>query len=459
MAGHSDEEGERSRTELEDSDSERIVDQPGDTDSRSTAEAKHDPELTPAHEKHRPRTDHVVFGVSAIIALAIVAWGIASPGSLAVVADTLPQRRRHPVRGLGLRPRRERLRALRHRGGDQQVRPYPPGTGRRAAGVPDGLVDRDDVQRGHGYRTHVLRCLRARGALRRHRPRARCRATPEAVHTAMATTLSTGRCIRGRSTPSSAWPSPTARSARADSQLISAVFAPLIGTRRSEGPLGKAIDIMAIFATLFGSAASLGPRCSAGRRWAQAAVGWAESPEPACWSGSSRCSRSRSSPPPFRYRAGAFSGCRTSTWCSPPCSPCSSSCGADGADPQHGARRPRRLPARSVRRWRDGPVRPVARRWEWLRQLDRLLLGVVDFLGALRRHVHRADLPGSHDPGVRHRCDRRAEHRRPGLVLDLRWRRHPVQRSGVDIAGAGGEEAATFTLLESLPLLRRSPSS
>jgi choline/carnitine/betaine transport len=41
-------------------------------------------------------------------------------------------------------------------------------------------------------------------------------------------------------------------------QLISAAFAPLLGERRAEGPLGRAIDILAIFATLFGSAASLG---------------------------------------------------------------------------------------------------------------------------------------------------------------------------------------------------------
>ncbi|MFR9807024.1 BCCT family transporter [Pseudonocardia sp. RS010] len=45
---------------------------------------------------------------------------------------------------------------------------------------------------------------------------------------------------------------------RGRSQLISSAFAPLLGTRRTEGPLGKAIDIFAIFATLFGSAASLG---------------------------------------------------------------------------------------------------------------------------------------------------------------------------------------------------------
>ena len=42
------------------------------------------------------------------------------------------------------------------------------------------------------------------------------------------------------------------------SQLISAAFAPLIGETRAKGGLGKLVDILAIFATLFGSAASLG---------------------------------------------------------------------------------------------------------------------------------------------------------------------------------------------------------
>lgn len=40
-------------------------------------------------------------------------------------------------------------------------------------------------------------------------------------------------------------------------QLISSSFIPLIG-RRAEGPIGKVIDILAIFATMFGTAASLG---------------------------------------------------------------------------------------------------------------------------------------------------------------------------------------------------------
>ncbi|WP_426367679.1 BCCT family transporter [Streptomyces sp. E-08] len=41
-------------------------------------------------------------------------------------------------------------------------------------------------------------------------------------------------------------------------QTISAVFVPLMGERRAYGSPGRVIDILAIFATLFGSAASLG---------------------------------------------------------------------------------------------------------------------------------------------------------------------------------------------------------
>ncbi len=41
-------------------------------------------------------------------------------------------------------------------------------------------------------------------------------------------------------------------------QLLSSAFIPLIGTKRAEGWLGKLIDILAIFATVFGTAASLG---------------------------------------------------------------------------------------------------------------------------------------------------------------------------------------------------------
>src|SRR5919112_636793 len=82
--------------------------------------------------------------------------------------------------------------------------------------------------------------------------------TPEALRTAMATTvfhwslhpwaiyavvglaIAYGTFRRGRR------------------QLISSAFAPLFGQRRTEGWAGRTIDVLAIFATLFGSAASLG---------------------------------------------------------------------------------------------------------------------------------------------------------------------------------------------------------
>ena len=41
-------------------------------------------------------------------------------------------------------------------------------------------------------------------------------------------------------------------------QLLSSAFIPLIGAKRAEGWVGKVIDILAIFATVFGTAASLG---------------------------------------------------------------------------------------------------------------------------------------------------------------------------------------------------------
>ncbi|WP_414638034.1 BCCT family transporter [Actinophytocola sp.] len=83
-------------------------------------------------------------------------------------------------------------------------------------------------------------------------------ASDEAVHTAMATTLFHWTvhpwaiyAVVGLAIAYSTF-------RRGRRQLFSSVFAPLLGERRTEGPLGKAIDIMAIFATLFGSAASLG---------------------------------------------------------------------------------------------------------------------------------------------------------------------------------------------------------
>lgn len=81
---------------------------------------------------------------------------------------------------------------------------------------------------------------------------------PDAVQTAMATTLFHWTlhpwaiyCVVGLSIAYGVY-----RKGRV--QLISAAFEPLLGARRANGPWGKVIDMLAIFATLFGSAASLG---------------------------------------------------------------------------------------------------------------------------------------------------------------------------------------------------------
>jgi choline/carnitine/betaine transport len=82
--------------------------------------------------------------------------------------------------------------------------------------------------------------------------------SPEAVDVAMATTLFHWTlhpwaiyAVVGLSIAYSTF-------RRGRRQLISSAFAPLLGERRTEGAFGKAVDILAIFATLFGSAASLG---------------------------------------------------------------------------------------------------------------------------------------------------------------------------------------------------------
>ncbi|MBA8827611.1 choline/carnitine/betaine transport [Saccharopolyspora lacisalsi] len=59
-------------------------------------------------------------------------------------------------------------------------------------------------------------------------------------------------------------------------QLLSSAFVPLLGERRANGPLGKVIDVLAIFATIFGTAASLGlgaAQIASGLR----EVGWIDS--------------------------------------------------------------------------------------------------------------------------------------------------------------------------------------
>ncbi|MGX5357019.1 BCCT family transporter [Kocuria sp. KH4] len=56
--------------------------------------------------------------------------------------------------------------------------------------------------------------------------------------------------------------------------LISRIFVPLIGQERAEGGLGRLIDVFAIFATLFGTAASLGIGALQIARGLELVAGW-----------------------------------------------------------------------------------------------------------------------------------------------------------------------------------------
>ena len=58
--------------------------------------------------------------------------------------------------------------------------------------------------------------------------------------------------------PSWGWRSPTGRSAATADNLVSGTLVPMLGPRASERPIGRVVDILAIFATLFGTATSLG---------------------------------------------------------------------------------------------------------------------------------------------------------------------------------------------------------
>ena len=131
----------------------------------------------------------------------------------------------------------------------------------------------------------------------------------------------------------------------------------------------------------------------------------------------------------------------------------------DRADPQPGADRDRRLPPRPGRH--GGPDRGQRRRrdGDLAVRLDRLLLGLVDLVDAVRRHVHRPDQPRPDDPAVRHRRPAGSVAGQPGLVLHLRWRgdRQPAQRRGhrraVDAGGSAVRVAGPASRW------RRSPRS
>jgi choline/carnitine/betaine transport len=214
-----------------------------------------DPPLPVADEKGT--LDRVVFTVAAVVALAFVAWGFLSPSGLGSASGTaltwiesnlgwlfVTLASAFVVYVLWLAASSYGRIPLGRDDEEPEFRTVSWIAMMFSAGMGIGLMFYGVAEPLAHYVSPPPRSVEAE--------------TPEAIHTAMATTLfhwtlhpwaiyavvglaiAYGTFRRGRK------------------QLISAAFEPLLGRRRTEGPVGKLIDVLAIFATLFGSAASLG---------------------------------------------------------------------------------------------------------------------------------------------------------------------------------------------------------
>jgi choline/carnitine/betaine transport len=201
--------------------------------------------------------DRVVFTVSAVLALAFVAWGFLSPGGLGSASGSALTWIESNLGWLFVTLASAFVVYVLWLAGSRYGR-IPLGRDDEApefrtvswiammfsAGMGIGLMFYGVAEPLAHYVSPPPRTVQAE--------------TPEAVQTAMASTLfhwtlhpwaiyavvglaiAYGTFRRGRK------------------QLISAAFEPLLGKRRATGPAGKLIDVLAIFATLFGSATSLG---------------------------------------------------------------------------------------------------------------------------------------------------------------------------------------------------------
>ncbi|MCX4965995.1 BCCT family transporter [Streptomyces sp. NBC_00654] len=213
----------------------------------------------PAEAPHgrSPTTDRVVFGVTAVLTLAFVLWGSVATDSLERVSSRLLNGLIHNggwafmlaasgfvVFALWLSISRYGKISLGQEGEEPEFRTVSwvammfsagMGIGLMFYGVSEPLAHFIDPPPG----THPADAA-------------------EAMQTAMATTLFHWTlhpwaiyAVVGLAIAYSTY-------RRRRRQTISAVFEPLIGARHAHGGIGRFIDILAIFATLFGSAASLG---------------------------------------------------------------------------------------------------------------------------------------------------------------------------------------------------------
>ncbi|MGY1807733.1 BCCT family transporter [Blastococcus sp. SYSU D00669] len=214
-------------------------------------------EPPPAVADGKGALDRVVFAVAAVLALSFVAWGFLSPAGLGSASGTaltwieenlgwlfVTLASAFVVYVLWLAASRYGRIPLGRDGEAPEFRTVSWVAMMFSAGMGIGLMFYGVAEPLAHYVAPPPRTVAAE--------------TPEALQTAMATTLfhwtlhpwaiyavvglaiAYGTFRRGRK------------------QLFSAAFEPLFGRRRTEGPAGKVVDVLAIFATLFGSAASLG---------------------------------------------------------------------------------------------------------------------------------------------------------------------------------------------------------
>ncbi|TWG07071.1 choline/carnitine/betaine transport [Streptomyces brevispora] len=205
----------------------------------------------------RPTTDRVVFGVTALFTLAFVIWGATATASLKGVSSLLLNGLVHDggwafmlaasgfvVFVLWLAVSRYGKICLGQEGEEPEFRTVSWVAMMFSAGMGIGLMF-------YGVSEPLAHFV--------HPPPGTHPAdAADAMQTAMATTLFHWTlhpwaiyAVVGLAIAYSTF-------RRRRGQTISAVFEPLIGARHAHGGVGRLIDILAVFATLFGSAASLG---------------------------------------------------------------------------------------------------------------------------------------------------------------------------------------------------------
>ncbi|MFE0099768.1 BCCT family transporter [Streptomyces sp. NPDC059009] len=205
----------------------------------------------------RPQTDRIVFGVTAVLTLAFVVWGAAATDSLESVSTKMLNGLIHNggwafmlaatgfvVFALWLAMSRYGKITLGKEGEEPEFRTVSwvammfsagMGIGLMFYGVSEPLAHFSSPPPGTDPSDSAAKMETAMATTLFH-----WTLHPWAIYAVVGLAIAYSTFRRGRR------------------QTISAVFEPLIGEKHAHGAWGRVIDIIAIFATLFGSAASLG---------------------------------------------------------------------------------------------------------------------------------------------------------------------------------------------------------